>query len=239
MKAIEPISRIMFSDQGDDRHDAGEPVVDDHEDRHDEHRDPDGPHALGDRVLAQGRADLLLLERRRVQAGRQAARLEDVDQVLDLLGLEPLAAPLDDPRSRISELIDGADITRLSSRIASWYLNASPSSGRCSRVSWPNRRAPWRLNCEADGRLEPLVGGRVDPRAGTCRSRPGGRGCRGCRARSGPGATFSSRMIGSLGPGVGRVAAADAAGVVLDPVRGDRLQAVRLGQGERVRRVRR
>ena len=63
MKAIDPMSRIMFSDQGDDRDDAGEPVVDDHEDRHDEHRDPDGPDALGDRVFAQCRAHLLFLER--------------------------------------------------------------------------------------------------------------------------------------------------------------------------------
>ena len=34
-------------------------------------------HALGDRVFTQRGADLLFLERRRVQARRQAARLED------------------------------------------------------------------------------------------------------------------------------------------------------------------
>ena len=51
-------------------------------------------HALGDRVLAQRRADLLFLERGRVQARRQAAGPEDVDQVLDFLGLEPLRRPL-------------------------------------------------------------------------------------------------------------------------------------------------
>ena len=73
MKAIDPIKQDHVHEQGDDRDDAGEPVVDDHEDRHDQHRDPDGEDALGDRVFAQGRADLLFLERRRVQARRQAA----------------------------------------------------------------------------------------------------------------------------------------------------------------------
>ena len=61
---------------------------------HDEHRDPDGPDPLGDRVLAQGRADLLLLERVGVQARRQAACLEDLDQVVDLLGLGTPVLPL-------------------------------------------------------------------------------------------------------------------------------------------------
>ena len=101
-------------DQGDDRDDAGEPVVDDHEDRHDEHRDPDGADALGDRVLAEGRPDLLLLQRGRVRAlaGRLPA-WRMLDQVLDLLGLEALAAPSMIPWSRISELIDGADMTQV------------------------------------------------------------------------------------------------------------------------------
>ena len=31
--------------------------------------------------------------------------------------------------------IDGADMTRWSSKMANWYLKASPSSGKCSRVS--------------------------------------------------------------------------------------------------------
>ena len=83
--------------QRDDRDEPREPVVDEHEDRHDEHRDLDREDALGDRVLAQGRADLLLLERGRVDARRQAPPLEDRDQVVDLLGLEPLPAPFDDP----------------------------------------------------------------------------------------------------------------------------------------------
>ena len=71
--------------QGDDRDDAGEVVVDDHEDRHDRQRDDDGVDPLADRVLAEGRADLLLLERRRVDRHRQAAGLEDVDQEVHLL----------------------------------------------------------------------------------------------------------------------------------------------------------
>ena len=103
-------------DHGDE---PGEAVVDDHEDRHDQHRDPDREDALGDRVFAQGRADFLFLERVGLRlAGRLPAR-RICDQVLDFLGLEPLPPPSMIPESRISELIDGADITRLSSRIAS------------------------------------------------------------------------------------------------------------------------
>ena len=60
--------------------------------------------ALGDRVLAEGRPDVLLLERLGVQARGQAARLEDRDQVVDLLGREPLAATSMIPWSRISRV---------------------------------------------------------------------------------------------------------------------------------------
>ena len=49
------------------------------------------------------------------------------------------------PESRISELIDGADWTTPSSRMASRYLKLPFSSGRCSLVRMPNFRPPWRL----------------------------------------------------------------------------------------------
>ena len=60
-------------------------------------------------------ADLLFEQRGRVDARRQAAGAEDVDQVVDLLAAGP---PSMMPGSLISGLIDGADMTWSSSRIA-------------------------------------------------------------------------------------------------------------------------
>ena len=42
---------------GDDRHDAGHAVVDDHEQYHDQHADQTSHHALGKRVCAEGGTD--------------------------------------------------------------------------------------------------------------------------------------------------------------------------------------
>ncbi len=59
-------------------------------------------HPFGDRVLAQRRADLFLLQRRRIQARRQTAGPEYLNQVFDFLGFETLRSAFDD--SRVADL---------------------------------------------------------------------------------------------------------------------------------------
>ena len=79
---------------------------------------------------------------------RLAGRLPDRRTVIrksSSLGENPCEPPSMIPESPISELIDGADCTTPSSRIASRYLKFPSSSGRCSLVSLPNFRPPWRL----------------------------------------------------------------------------------------------
>ena len=79
-----PDEQDHVQDQADDRDQPRESVVDEHEDRHDQHRDLDRQQPLVDRVLAERRADLLFEQGDRVDRGGQAAGAEDGDQPLHL-----------------------------------------------------------------------------------------------------------------------------------------------------------
>ena len=153
-----PDQQDHVDEQRDDRHDAREPVIDQHEDRHDQHRDPDREDALGDGVLAQGRARPSLPGAGSGSrlAGRLPARSTWI-RCSTSLGLNPCGPPSMIPESRISELITGADMTRLSRMIANWYLNASPSSGRCVLRELAEPAGAATVELEPDRRLEPLV----------------------------------------------------------------------------------
>ena len=61
IKAIEPDQQDHVHDQRDDRDGAREPVIDHHEEGHDQQRHADGEDPLGDGVVTQRRSDLLLL----------------------------------------------------------------------------------------------------------------------------------------------------------------------------------
>ncbi len=71
------------------------------------------------------------------EAGRLPARRMAISRFRSVTGIPSMI-----PSSSISCLMLGADINWLSSRIASEYWNASPSSGKWSRVRLPNLRPP-------------------------------------------------------------------------------------------------
>ena len=112
---------------------------------------------LGDRVFAQRWADLFLLGRRRVQACRQAARLENVDQVLDFLGLEPLAASLDD--ARIADL--GIDRRGRHHQVIQQdrqlILERVSFLGKVLAGELAELPGTLAVELESDGRLQPLI----------------------------------------------------------------------------------
>ena len=75
----------MFKHQGDVGHHAGEAVVPEHEQRHEDRGDDHRVGALVDRVAAQRGAAVELADRLLGQRGGQAAGVEHVHQVLHFL----------------------------------------------------------------------------------------------------------------------------------------------------------
>ena len=161
------------------------------------------------------------------EARRQAAGPEHLDQVLDFLGLEALRAPFDDPRVADLRVDRRGRHDQVVEQDRELILERVPFlgevlAGRACRTA----RAP-AVELEADGRLEPLVLSRAvdlaQVLAGDLLAWPV-EVAEDRASRSGPGATFSSRMIGSLGRGLFGSPPRMLARVVLDPVRRDRLQ---------------
>ena len=143
------------------------------------------------------------------------------------LGLNPCAAALDDPR--VADL--GVDRRRRHHQVVEddrqLVLEGVAFLGQvlAGELAEPAAR-PRRLNAKPTaGWSRSSWSGRTCRRYLPVTSWPGRRGCRGSQVSIRPAATFSSRMIGVVGRRVARVAGPDAAGVVLDPVRGDRLRA--------------
>ena len=121
---------------------------------HDEHRDDDGPDALVDRVLAQGRADLLFLERLGL---RLAGRLPDRrigDQEVELLGREPLRAALDDPRVADLRVDRRGRLDHAVEQDGELVLELAALLGQVLAGQVAELAAARAVEGEADGRLE-------------------------------------------------------------------------------------
>ncbi len=83
------------------------------------------------------------------EARRQAAGPEDVDQVLDLLRLEPLRAALDDARVADLRVDHGRRHDQVVEQDRELVLEGAPSSGRCSRGQLAEPRRALAVELEA------------------------------------------------------------------------------------------